>query len=311
MVFVFVLFRLPATEVASKRKIEVMKACRDAMDSSSDGDSTSSSETDDPQPPPPTWCIVNLAQANLLLKDVLCPGCSEPGGLLIVKGALPPKGFAESLHINCELCPYSSSPVYSSPRCHGEDRHDVPFVINSLMTMLSHELGKGHEALNKIANILGVSSMHLKTYQRHQQKVFNASAAVAMDNMNSAADLIRAMSSDLGDDGLVDLTVSYDGTWHKRGYTSHHGVGVAIEVNTGLVIDREVLSNYCQACALAKSKYGEGPEFDRWAEQHTNCEANFEGSSKALEAEAAKRIWLRSVERYGFRYTGILSDGDS
>ena len=30
-----------------------------------------------------------------------------------------------------------------------------------------------------------------------------------------------------------------------------------------------------------------------------------------METEAAKRIWLRSVEKYNLRYTEMLSDGDS
>ena len=55
-------------------------------------------------------------------------------------------------------------------------------------------------------------------------------------------------------------------------------------------------------------------EFDRWAEQHTNCEANFEGTWKAMEAEAAKKrivlgqmkctasgtrvFWVMAISRY-------------
>lgn len=38
---------------------------------------------------------------------------------------------------------------------------------------------------------------------------------------------------------------------------------------------------------------------------------NFEGSSAAMEVEAALSLFGRSVEKYGLRYTTILSDGDS
>lgn len=41
---------------------------------------------------------------------------------------------------------------------------------------------------------------------------------------------------------VLDITVSYDGTWQKRGFTSKYGIGYCIEVLTGLVIDFEILS---------------------------------------------------------------------
>ncbi|KAL8571645.1 hypothetical protein ACOMHN_065400 [Nucella lapillus] len=34
------------------------------------------------------------------------------------------------------------------------------------------------------------------------------------------------------DDDIVDVTVSFDGTWHKRGFTSNYGVGIVIDVVT-------------------------------------------------------------------------------
>lgn len=101
----------------------------------------------------------------------------------------------------------------------------------------------------------------------------------------------------------------------KRGFTSHYGIGVCIDILTGLVIDFEVLSFYCHACVLKQSAKNEGKitveEFDSWREMYTDCAKNFRGSSKAMEQEAAKRMWARSVSRLQLRYTEMLSDGDS
>ena len=53
-------------------------------------------------------------------------------------------------------------------------------------------------------------------------------------------------------------------------------------------------------------------EFIEWKDSHADdCAQNFSGSSKAIEQEAAKCMWARSVSRYHFRYTEMLSDGDS
>ena len=46
-------------------------------------------------------------------------------------------------------------------------------------------------------------------------------------------------------EAVIDIQVSFDGTWRKRGFSSNYGVGVWIDVLTGLVIDYEVLSLYC------------------------------------------------------------------
>ena len=41
------------------------------------------------------------------------------------------------------------------------------------------------------------------------------------------------------------------------------------------------------------------------------CAITYDGSSTAMEVEAAHRLWSRSEERHQLRYTGFLSDGDS
>ena len=59
---------------------------------------------------------------------------------------------------------------------------------------------------------------------------------------------------------------------------------------TGLVIDFEVLSSYCQGCALKKAARHEGKETEEeikcWREKH-DCAKNCMGSSKAMEQDAA------------------------
>lgn len=46
--------------------------------------------------------------------------------------------------------------------------------------------------------------------------------------------------------GWKDLSVAVDGTWQKRGYTSQNGVITATSVDTGKVIDVEILSKHCR-----------------------------------------------------------------
>ena len=49
-------------------------------------------------------------------------------------------------------------------------------------------------------------------------------------------------------DQIVDVGITIDGTWQKRGFTSMNGTVAAISIDTGRLIDVEVMSRYCQGC---------------------------------------------------------------
>ena len=111
------------------------------------------------------------------------------------------------------------------------------------------------------------------------------------------------------DDGILEVDVTYDGTWMTRGHQSHIGVGFVMDSETGAVLNFEVLSNFCQMCHV-KQKALSPEEFADWKEGHASCIKNFDGKSGAMEIEAAVRMWSRSEAR-GFRYIRFIGDGDS
>ena len=49
-------------------------------------------------------------------------------------------------------------------------------------------------------------------------------------------------------DQIVDVGITIDGTWQKRGFASMNGAVAAISIETGRIIDVEVMSRYCQGC---------------------------------------------------------------
>ncbi|GFY10033.1 uncharacterized protein TNCV_3699932 [Trichonephila clavipes] len=114
------------------------------------------------------------------------------------------------------------------------------------------------------------------------------------------------------DKDIVDIGVSYDGSWLTRGHTSNIRVGCVIDLLTGFVIDYEVMSKRCGECEQTKFVLEEdSAEFRIWYEGHQDvCSATHVGSSGAMEVNAAVKLWERS-ESIGFRYTTLLSDGDS
>lgn len=113
--------------------------------------------------------------------------------------------------------------------------------------------------------------------------------------LDQTVQVVKQVYEDLGQTSDVkDITVSFDGTWQKRGFTAKHGVGTCIDVQTGLVIDYQVMTKHCQACALKKSTQTSDDEFQLWFEQHkSDCCINHTGSSKSMEQEAALMLWNR------------------
>lgn len=84
----------------------------------------------------------------------------------------------------------------------------------------------------------GLESLH-----RTREQIRSTYADVDPD----VAELLREDAN-----AVINISVSFEGTWQKRGFSSHYGIGVCINILTGLVIDYEVLSSYCHACALKK-----------------------------------------------------------
>ena len=129
--------------------------------------------------------------------------------------------------------------------------------------------------------------------------------------MKAAAKQAVFENSGAADCVATDLSVSCDNTWMKRGHTSLHGVSSVISVDTGKVLDVQVMSKHCTVCALHTPDNNKNKEKD-WCKDHSeSCSRNYSGSSGGMEPAGMKLIFHRSVEKYGVRYTRYLGDGDS
>ena len=58
------------------------------------------------------------------------------------------------------------------------------------------------------------------------------------------------------EDGIIDLAVSFDGTWMTRGHSSKYGLGCVAEIETDLVLDYVIMSLYFHSCAGAVARCG-------------------------------------------------------
>ena len=133
------------------------------------------------------------------------------------------------------------------------------------------------------------------TFSSHQNKFELASKSTFDKISDQSHESIRAAYKEIGivpdGESVLDIAVSYDGTWQRSGHSSHNGIGCAIELSIGIPIDYEVLSNFCLKCKIASEDPG---TTDEWKVGHAeNCPKNSTGSANAMEVEVAKRIWQK------------------
>jgi len=106
---------------------------------------------------------------------------------------------------------------------------------------------------------------------------------------------------------ILNLTVSSDGSWKKRGFSSLYGVTTLIAYYSGKVIDLIVKSSYCHTCNFFRSNADD----PKHADHVENCDINHKGSAGKMEVDAVLEMFKRSEEKYGVRYTNYVGDGDT
>jgi hypothetical protein len=271
------------------------------------------------------YIIADVSQINKLLSSLQCPDCGERLLKFVTEKQM---GFASEMILSCTGCNETIKKCYSSPRCleknadgtftpgkHGHGNYE----INLLLVFLMHELGLGFAAIKKTCSILGIPCMADSTYEELSKYVGSCTIQECKSAMQEAVQIVKTKYSDLPGaapdaENISDIDVSYDASWQKRGYSSHHGLGLIIDLLTGLCLDFSVKSNFCLECLLKAEKLGENSrEYQEWYEGHRgeHCSKNHEGTAGSMEQAIAHVMWTRSVDENKLRYITFLSDGDS
>ena len=113
------------------------------------------------------------------------------------------------------------------------------------------------------------------------------------------------------EDGAVPTAIAIDGIWHKREFSSKYGVVVAISVETGEVLDHEVLSLNCQECKMHEKESKDSESYKIWKKAHEDkCQLNYDGSSRSMEGAGASSIFKRSIQTRKLKYATFVGDGD-
>ena len=169
-------------------------------------------------------------------------------------------------------------------------------------------MGVGYGGLVKLCRHLDINAMTNKTYASHVKVVASASMVATSSLLDDVVEVVRSTYSERElstptEERIIDLAVSFDGTWMTRGHKSKYGLGCIVEIETGLVLDFVIMSLYCLSCAGAVARYGGAgtEEYKTWKAAHTNCNINYDGPSEGMEMEAGEQLWERSVDKFVLR----------
>lgn len=258
------------------------------------------------------YLILHSQVIDGLLQFTKCTHCNAIGASHKISNRF---GQAAVISVMCNFCEEKIDDLYTSPRLDPNKKNSA-FKLNQKMVDSFWKIGAGHSAMQQWCASMGMNVMNLKTYYQQLSAMSDKASELKPQVLARSRKLVRKVYEklyNLSPNEIIDVFCSYDGSWHKRGFTSNHGVGFVIDVMTGLVIDFQVLSKYCHMCVQAEKDLGkDSPEFAIWTEGHmTECSKNYSGSSSSMETAAADLMWKRSMSESNFRYTTMLSDGDA
>ncbi|GFU72239.1 uncharacterized protein TNCV_625891 [Trichonephila clavipes] len=157
-------------------------------------------------------------------------------------------------------------------------------------------IGKGHSAVRKLCSATNVNFPSKTAFRCLEKKLEHVSNKVACKIMNEAAAEVHKKNNF---DEVIQCGVSVVGTWQRRRHLSLNGCVSVISIDTGKVLDTEVLSKMCRIC-LKKTEDSISHE----------CEKHV-GSSGAMEPVGVYRIFERSAQMRKLQYVQFYGDGDS
>ena len=112
-------------------------------------------------------------------------------------------------------------------------------------------IGAGHASLGKLCCHLNMPEpMKCKNYDKLSNTLRDAVKIIAERSMVDVVEELR------GENETADASVSVDGTWQRKGFTSTLGVVTAISVDKGKVVDCVILSKSCKRDVHVWRRYG-------------------------------------------------------
>ena len=215
------------------------------------------------------------------------------------------RGLGFKIEVRCTECKpvlIPSSPYINSG-----------YEINRRLIFAMRMIGVGLSGVRKFCGLMDLPApVAQTTYDKIVHHIYDASKRISDIFFQKAVqEEKQETAKHTKDSDCIDLIVSGDGSWRKRGFSSLYGIASLIGNYSGKVVDIIIKSSFCKACSLWTGKQ-ESAEYEEWYTEHeANCGSNHEGSAGKMEVDAVTEMFSRSLGKYGVSYTNYIGDGDS
>ena len=110
--------------------------------------------------------------------------------------------------------------------------------------------GQGYAGLEKLTALMNLlKPMTANNYDKIVNRLNVVGKEVANETMTDVSENLLSKSKGPNHDTVID-TVSCDGSWQKRGYSSLNGVVTVISMDNGKILDIEPMTRTCKSCLL-------------------------------------------------------------
>ncbi|XP_071574866.1 uncharacterized protein [Temnothorax nylanderi] len=250
--------------------------------------------------PSNVYAVVNFTLVFTVLSNILkCKKCN--GDVKFGKKDEHGLGFQLSV-----LCKCDEKFIYLCEKINNKS-----YEINRRLVFVMRLLGVGIAGINTFLGLMDLGKkISNNMYYAAVDNIFVAVSAVYNEVIGKAGREEKEKNAANGNEEK-NLTVSGDGSWSRRGFSSLFGIVTVIGHYTSKVLDTLVKSSFCKLCVINKNKMTD-TEFDTWFSEHEDdCQANHKGSAGAMEVQGMLEMFARAENLHDAKYSNYIGDGDT
>ncbi|CAF0988099.1 unnamed protein product [Didymodactylos carnosus] len=213
------------------------------------------------------YLIIHLNPLISSLQQFLCSECNNLwDGSVSVKER---NGLYMQLEFKCHSCGFLTR-LCSSPQIPNSRRHD----INVRLAIGGTLCGLGRNGLMKLLGALNLPPpVQEQKYREAQEFILNYVEKAQEPSVIAAVEEAVVEAG-----GVRNLTISGDGAWLTRGFSSVHGISALCSTTTRpKIVDTDWCSKKCSKCQGAESLRHVSSDLFRTFQENHECQLNYTG----------------------------------
>ena len=174
------------------------------------------------------FTFAQVRYLNKVSTNCFCPKCQLASLNLKIDIAHSYR-FASNARFSCDACMNSIAEEFLSDRVvSNSETGEAPFEINLRATIAFRGISCGHSALTEWGSVINMPRFLAKTtFTSLQERVCEGSKKACNEISQKTVETLKEAYKKIGvvpdEKGNLDIRVSFDRTWQKRGHSSHNG----------------------------------------------------------------------------------------